>query len=93
VSRKAEAIVEAKSELLSAAIDRSDAQQLRLLRTPAPGIRELLWKIETLHKTDCDDRTEELGWAYVLKEMTAWRMAGHVPAATGLPGPALEAAL
>lgn len=75
---KDDAIADAKNDLSSAAISRSDAQQLRLLRTPAPSFRELCWKIETLHKADCNDRTEELGWVYVLQELAAWA-ARHEP--------------
>lgn len=58
-----------KYDASAAMIDRSDAQLLRMLRTPAPGMRELRWKIETLHKADCNERCEELGWAYVLQEL------------------------
>lgn len=68
----ARVISEAKGDASDAAIARSDAQQLRVLRTPAPGLPELFWKIATLQKADCDDRAEKLGWAYVLQEMKLW---------------------
>lgn len=70
--QSAEAISDAKNTLSSAAISRSDAQQLRLLRTPAPTFKELCWKIETLHRADCNDDTERDGWAYVLEELAAF---------------------
>ena len=65
----AKAAAEVKYDASSATIDRSDAQLVRVLRTPAPGMRELRWKIETLHKADCNERCEELGWAYVIREL------------------------
>lgn len=67
--QKAEAISDAKNTLSAHAISHSDAQQLRLLRTPAPTFKELCWKIETLHRADCNDDTERDGWAYVLEEL------------------------
>lgn len=67
--QKADAIADAKYALSSAAITRSDREQRRLLCTPAPSFRELCWKIQALHRADCDDETERAGWAYVLGEL------------------------
>lgn len=72
VYQAARAISESKGDASHAAIARSDVQQLRVLRTPAPGLPELFWKIAMLQKADCDDRAEKLGWAYVLQEMKLW---------------------
>lgn len=58
--QRAKAISDAKYDLSSAAIDRSDARQLEVLRTPAPTFKELCWKIEALLRADCGDATTAL---------------------------------
>lgn len=53
----------------AAVIDHNDIQLLRVFRTPAPGLTELCWKIDTLRREDCSGHAEEQGWAYVLEEL------------------------
>lgn len=67
----ADAVADAKYILSSAAIDRSDAQLLSLLRTPAPSFTELCWKVETLRRAECNEETERGGWSFVLTELQA----------------------
>lgn len=66
---EASATEEVTNKAWCTAIAKSDAQQLRVLRTPAPTLRELQWKIEMLRKADCNDHTEKAGWAYVMSEL------------------------
>lgn len=80
---RAKTIADAKYAASSAAINRSDALQLDLLRTPSPTFKELCWKIEALHRADCNEQTERDGWAFVLAELSAFQ--GKVSGLASLP--------